>query len=203
MISPLGEVMNLAGYAISFIFNLANAVRLRFVTLVGTPVEFLRRVGLAAGTLFGVLWGWLLFGGLLGLAIGFKMFGVDDTYRSMRRLLSSDDADGALEAVQSVPHEEFTDKQGRFSPAAFERTTGMTPSEFVHLYVASRGGRVKQRTLASCLPWSKPTVSRLLDTLEENGLARRINNGRENIVCTPDALPEDASDGGVYSDFDQ
>lgn len=172
--------------------------------LIGYVVEWL--VALLSG-LFGSVWGWLvaILGGLLGIVWGWVIFaflfaaaavlnvlGVGDVYAVINRNVDGDDRSRTdpEETVRHVSPESVTDEHGRFSSAAFEKVTGMSPAEFVHLFVQSNGGRVKQKTLNTCLPWSGSTVTRILDTLEEDGVIVRITVGRQNIVCTPDAVPD-------------
>lgn len=143
------------------------------------------------GGVLGVLWGWVLFVVLVGVATILNLVGVGDVHGFLDRTIGDDESEtGAVETVHDVPHEEVTDGSGRFSPDALERVTGMTPHEFVHLFVRANGGRVKQKTLNTCLPWSKATVSRYLDTLERDGVVERVTIGREKIICLPEAVPE-------------
>lgn len=143
------------------------------------------------GGVLGVLWGWVLFVVLFGAAAILNLAGVGDVHGFLDRTIGDDDASdtAAVETVRDVPHEKVTDGSGRFSADALERVTGMTPHEFVHLFVRANGGRVKQKTLNTCLPWSKATVSRYLDTLERDGVVERVTIGREKIVCLPEAVP--------------
>lgn len=144
------------------------------------------------GGLVGVLWGGLLVISLFGAAVVLNAVGVDDVYGVLHRTIDSDDpsAQDHVEAVRNISAEAITDDRGRFSSAAFVKVTGMTPAEFVHLLVKTNGGRIKQQTLNTCLPWSNATVSHLLDTLERDGVIERVRSGRENVVCTPEAIPE-------------
>lgn len=143
------------------------------------------------GQVLGVVWGLLVALGLLVAAVVLNVLRVDDVYASLRRVVDRDESTekDAVERVRQVSPEEITDDAGRFSPELFASATGMTPAEFVHLYVRSRGGRVKQKSLTRCLPWSKSTVSRLLDTLESEDVVERVELGRENLVCTPESVP--------------
>lgn len=151
---------------------------------------------------FTLLWGWLVFGALFVAATVLNVLGIDDVYARLSGVVGDRGSVRVdIDGVDGVSEGEITDDAGRFSPAAFERTTGITPAEFVHLYVRSNGGRVRQQTIATCLPWSKATVSRLLDDLETEGVAIRVNNGRENIVCTPEAVPDHVDREDVYPDF--
>lgn len=144
------------------------------------------------GGLLGILWGWVIVGALFAVAAVLNVLGVEDVHGVILRRIDTDDTDGTdpVETVLDISPDAVTDERGRFSPEAFVGVTGTTPAEFVHLFVKSNGGRVKQKTLNTCLPWSKSTVSRLLDSLERDGAIERITIGRENIVCTPEAVPE-------------
>lgn len=152
----------------------------------------------ALALVFGVIWGAVLVAGLLVAAMALTFAGVDDVYGTLSRIV--DRGDGVarevpdLDDVADVDDDAVTDDAGRFSPAAFESTTGLSPGEFLVLFVTSNGGRVRQPTLYTCLPWSKSTVSRLLSRLEEDDVVMRVTVGRENIVCTPDAAPEQPTD---------
>ncbi|MBX0325498.1 hypothetical protein EGH21_20940 [Halomicroarcula sp. F13] len=145
--------------------------------------------------LSGLLWGWVLVGVLLGSAVVLSAFGVEDVHGDLLQRIDSDDSARQFspEALPDVSPEAVTDAKGRFSASTFERVTGMRPAAFVHLFVESKGGRVRQQTIITCLPWSKTTVGRLLDTLEEEGLLVRVSTGRENVVCTPAEAPDSES----------
>jgi hypothetical protein len=141
----------------------------------------------------GLLSGWVFVLGILGAAVILNALGVESVHTRLYRALDRDGSDDAdREPVPDVSFERVTDDAGRFSPEAFEKVTGMAPPEFVHLYVKSKGGRIEQKHLNTCLPWSKSTVSRLLDSLEEDGVLVRVTVGRANVVCTPDSVPEHA-----------
>lgn len=146
--------------------------------------------GTLVGTLVGVLWGWVLVFGLFVAATLLNVFGVEDVHAVLLRRVRDDGGGSTVETIPDVPTAEITDSRGRFSSAAFERVTGLTPSEFIHLFVQSNGGRVKQQTLTTCLPWSNATVSHLLDALEDDELIERVSTGRENVVCLPEAVPD-------------
>lgn len=144
--------------------------------------------------LSGLLWGWVLIGVLLGSAVVLSALGVEDVYGGLLKRIDDETAgERSSKALPDVSSEAVTDTEGRFSASRFERVTGMRPAAFVHLFVESNGGRVRQQTIITCLPWSKTTVSRLLDTLEEKGILVRVSTGRENIVCTPAEAPESES----------
>lgn len=142
------------------------------------------------GVVVGVLWGLVLVLVLLGVAALLNILGVEDVHAVLLRRLNRDDESPSVETIPDVPPEEITDNRGRFSSAAFERVTGLTPAEFVHLFVQTNGGRVKQQTLGTCLPWSEATVSRLLAALEDDDVIERVTLGRENVVCLPEAVPD-------------
>lgn len=153
----------------------------------------------ALGAVLGVLSGWALVVALFVAAVVLNLLGVEDVFSVLDRRVSGDEGTDTdpLEAVRSVSAEVMTDEAGRFSPEAFERATGISPAEFVLLFVKSSGGRCKQKTIATCLPWSKSTVSRLLDSLEDEGLLERVTVGRENVVCTPEAAPDREGGGSA------
>lgn len=169
-----------------------------FWGVVGVLLWLLRSVWgvvvLVLSPLVGVVVGWLVFLGLVLLAIAVNVVS-DDVHATLDRWIgdpSGDDGgDDPLAPVREAATEAFTDASGRFSPDSFERVTGLTPAEFLHLYVRSRGGRVRQGQLNSSLPWSKSTVSRLLDGLEEEGHLERVEVGRQNLVCEPHHVPDD------------
>lgn len=134
--------------------------------------------------IFGVVLGWGLVLLLIGTAVLLNAIGVEDVHSTIFRRIAGKDGTQrqSIEAVQDVNPAAVTDTEGRFSSASFERATGLTPAEFIHLFIRSKGGHVRQQTLNSCLPWSKATVSRLLTRLEEEGVIERVRLGRENVV---------------------
>lgn len=162
------------------------------VWVVGSVFGFLSRQAIwLFGVRFGVLGGEWLYVALFGVAVVLRMLGVENVYSVLNQTVERADRSeaGTVKRVREVPAEKVTTDDGQFSAEEFEATTGLTPPEFVHLYVQSNGGCVEQTTINDCLPWSKATVSRVLDTLEDDDLVRRIKMGRVNIVCTPDAAP--------------
>lgn len=165
-------------------------------TLWKTTAVFLATVwetvvgGLAA--VFNYLTGVVVALSLLLMAVGLRLLGIDDTYARLGGTREPTDPSSTdpVETALDVSTEAVTDDSGSFSRRAFVEATGMSPAEFVHLYVRRSGGRVRQTTLNACLPWSKSTVSRLLDTLERDEVMVRVESGRENLVCVPDAIPD-------------
>jgi hypothetical protein len=163
------------------------------VALPGSPLGVVwTTIASVLGWLLGVLGGWAIVSALLGAAIVLDLLGSRDVYTRLRRAVDRTDR-ASVEAVREMSPEAMTDDAGRFSSDAFERATGMTPAEFVRLFVKREGGRAKQGTLAACLPWSRSTVSRLLDTLEDEGVVERIEVGREKVVYTAEAAPDGRS----------
>lgn len=178
----LGGLLGLLWEAVAVLSGLAGVLVKKFGVLLG---------GLLGG-LLGVVWGWVLFGILFGLAALLNVAGIDDVAGALRRAMPGETTSGrvSVERVRDMSPEAFTDGAGRFSPATFEKVSGMTPAEFIHLYVESRGGRIKQQHLTTSLPWSNATVSRYLDVLEREGVVERVETGRKNIVCSPGSLPD-------------
>lgn len=174
--------MDPIGWFVAFVWE-ALSILSRFFGVVRATVV----AGL--GWFVGLLGGWAVVSALMGAAVVLNVLGSEDVYTTLSRVVDRTDTDdrASVEAVREMSSEVMTDDAGRFSPDAFERATGMTPAEFVHLFLKSKGGRVKQRTLTACLPWSRATVSRLLDDLEREGSVERVEVGRENVVCTDGA----------------
>ena len=170
-------------WAVSFLFS---GVSLLLTTL--------------AGLLLSTVGAGLVVGGLFVSAIALNLSGVDDVYETMRspRLdnlaptggrVDVDEPSEPADALPEVDDDDVTDSAGRFSKSAFQAATGLTPPEFVHLFVRCRGGRVQQSTLYRCLPWSKSTAVRYLQQLEQAGKIVRIKVNGQNVVCTPDQAP--------------
>lgn len=139
------------------------------------------------------VWGFVIVCGLFGAALILNIVGVEDVHGTLNRVLSDDGGGVELTAVEeavAIDPAAVTDDRGHFSQSAFETATGMTPTEFTHLYLQWKGGRVKQASLNRCLPWSKTTVVRYVDDLESEGLVVRVKIGRENIICTPEKVPD-------------
>lgn len=146
----------------------------------------------ALAAVFNYLVGAAVFLSLLLGAIWLRILGVEDTYARLGGTRGPTDTSSTdpMERALDVSPEAVTDETGSFSRRAFVEATGMSPAEFVHLYVERNGGRVRQKTLNTCLPWSKSTVSRILDTLEGDEAVVRVEVGRQNLVCTPDSVPD-------------
>lgn len=53
-------------------------------------------------------------------------------------------------------------------------------------------GQLRQREINARTEWSKSKVSRLLTSMEEEGVIRKITLGRENLVALADQVPESA-----------
>lgn len=66
---------------------------------------------------------------------------------------------------------------------------GLSLEEFVVALLEDRDGRLKQRALVDRLDWSKATVSRLLQDMEDDGRIVRVELGREKTVYFPDQAP--------------
>lgn len=134
--------------------------------------------------------------GILVAAVGLRLLGVDDVYGALHRPAERTESASTVtvESIPDLPPAAVTDDAGHFSQSAFTRVTGVTPAEFIHLFVIHNGGRVRQSTLNTCLPWAKSTVSRYLDALEAEGVVTRVSAGGQNIVCTPEAAPVRATE---------
>lgn len=129
---------------------------------------------------------------LFGVATALNARGVADVHATIYRALYERGRDSGKVPEVSLPEpdpEEVTDDQGRFSSSAFQTATGLTPHEFVHLFVTANGGRVYQTTLNRYLPWSKATVSRYLDELEAEEVVVRVTIRGRNVVCLPEDVP--------------
>lgn len=186
-----GLVGTLFGELASLLSSLFGTLFGQLTAIVGALLSFLwSQIAVVVGLLLSLLWGVLVFAGLFGAAILLRVLGVDDVYGTLFRRLDDEDGTDDEQVIPDISHEEVTDEAGRFSGSAFTTATGMTPEEFVHLFVKSNGGRVRQSTLNTCLPWSKSTVSRHLDSLEKDGELRRVQIGRQNVVCTPEEVPD-------------
>lgn len=131
--------------------------------------------------------------GLFGSAVVLNLGGVDDVYGTLNGRLF-DDADqrepSQPETIPDVSPEVVTDDADRFSKSAFQSATGLTPPEFIHLFIRTNGGRVRQTTVYRCLPWSKSTACRYLDELEAEGKVTRVAVGGRNVVCTAESAPD-------------
>lgn len=143
-----------------------------------------------AGLLLSTVGATVVVGGLFVSAVVLNLSGVDDVYETLASTLfdetqpAPDEPTAPADELPEVDEESVTDSAGRFSKSAFQAATGLTPPEFVHLFVRCRGGRVKQPTLYRCLPWSKSTAVRYLQQLEQQGRVTRITVNGQNVVCT-------------------
>lgn len=139
------------------------------------------------------VWAMMLIVALLASAVLLNLVGVDDVHEVLVRHFPSGNPETPARAVAEITEVDpasVTDESGRFSGSAFETVTGLTPAEFIHLYVQANGGRVWQSNLNTVLPWSKASVSRTLDELEANDVLVRVQKGGRNVVCTPSKVPE-------------
>lgn len=73
------------------------------------------------------------------------------------------------------------------SPEEFVVATGLPPEEFVLYLLEDAGGRLYQQEIMCRTGWPASTVSKRLAELESAGAIVRVQNGRENIVCLPQA----------------
>lgn len=71
--------------------------------------------------------------------------------------------------------------------------TGLSPAAYICRGLNAHGGQMTQQELCAATGWSEATVSQTLSELEEAGEVIRIQVGRENLVCLPDAVPEHVS----------
>jgi Fic family protein len=137
------------------------------------------------------VWGLAIVGALLVAATAINLAGGTDVYETLSRRLSSESESSTDDLdLRAIDATQVTDDAGRFSASALERVTGLSPVEFILLFVQANGGRVRQTTINRALPWSKSTVSRYLDLLESEGALVRLDGGRGNVVCLPDQVPD-------------
>jgi hypothetical protein len=179
-----------AGTFVFGLFSWAASVLLSGVTLLLTTL---------AGLLLSTAGAGLVVGGLFVTAIALNLSGVDDVYETLGSSLLEDlaptgdrvddEPSEPADALPEVDDDAVTDSAGRFSKSAFQAATGLTPPEFIHLFVRCRGGRIQQSTLYRCLPWSKSTAVRYLQQLEQTGQIVRIKVNGQNVVCTPEQAP--------------
>lgn len=78
------------------------------------------------------------------------------------------------------------------SPSDLVVETGLTRDEYVLTVLTEGGGRLWQQDLIAYTGWSAPTVSRLLQEMENSGKVVRIWIGRQKLVHLPEAAPEAA-----------
>lgn len=64
--------------------------------------------------------------------------------------------------------------------------TGLCPEEFVVHLLEHRDDSIQQKNLVETLGWSKSSVSRLLNALEDDGVVERIQIGRTKQVFLSD-----------------
>lgn len=60
--------------------------------------------------------------------------------------------------------------------------TVLTDEDRVLRMLESNGGRVRQMTIVEETDWSKSKVSRLLTSMEEQGVIEKVSVGRENVI---------------------
>lgn len=78
------------------------------------------------------------------------------------------------------------------SKAEVMAETGLAPEEYIAGLIDGHGGRLKQRQLVSFTTWTSPTMSRLLQQMEDDGEIVRVKVGHEKLVCLPGELPRAA-----------
>lgn len=175
------ELTQLLGYLWSLLLLLfSGLVSLLFSLLPASIAVFLSTV-----------WGVSLVVGLLMVATAINLVGDRDVYATLTRRLSNESTESGDDIdLSALDEADITDASGHFSASALETVTGLTPPEFIVLFVRVNGGRVNQTTIVRSLPWSKSTVSRYLDLLESEEALTRVELGRGNVVCLPEAVPE-------------
>ena len=72
-------------------------------------------------------------------------------------------------ASLEVEADTVTESDGRFSATHFHEATGYRPREYILEFVKDQDGHVEQTEIVEIQPWSKSTVTRLLDELEDEG----------------------------------
>lgn len=78
------------------------------------------------------------------------------------------------------------------SPSDLVVETGLTPDQYVLTVLDEGGGRLWQQDLIAYTGWSAPTMSRLLQKMEDSGKVVRICIGRQKLVHLPESAPESA-----------
>lgn len=93
------------------------------------------------------------------------------------------------DVLETIPSDAGTLPNGSFDSFRFQFETGLSPVEYVGVYLEANGPRVRQQTLVRSLEWSDATVCRLLQSMEEDGAVERCLLGREKIICLPGTAP--------------
>lgn len=75
------------------------------------------------------------------------------------------------------------------SKAEWVVDTGLTPEDYLERLLASRG-KIEQQEICELTGWSKSSVSRLLQKLDDQGTLIQIPIGRSNTVYHPDTFTQ-------------
>lgn len=70
----------------------------------------------------------------------------------------------------------------------------LSGEERVVALLREHGGRMRQKDIVDATCFSKATVSRKLSRLEQDDHVVKLTDGRENVVCLPEAAPPGALD---------
>ncbi|MFC7044431.1 helix-turn-helix transcriptional regulator [Halobacteriaceae archaeon GCM10025711] len=70
----------------------------------------------------------------------------------------------------------------------------VTGEERIVALLRKHGGRMRQKDIVAATRFSKATVSRKLSRLEQDAHVVKLTDGRENVVCLPEAAPPGALD---------
>jgi|GEM_PF-2999714 len=73
---------------------------------------------------------------------------------------------------------------------------GLTPEQYIQRALGVHGGRLRQQAICTLTGWSPGTVSQALGEMESNGDITRFRDGREKIVCLPEAGPAGTQEPG-------
>lgn len=80
-----------------------------------------------------------------------------------------------------------------------EQSEGQTPTDTgrINHLLQQHDGRMRQAKIVESTGWSKAKVSDLLADMNESDRIEKLQLGRENIICLPDAKPD-----GTESPYD-
>lgn len=127
--------------------------------------------------------------------VGDGTSGADGAERTVERV-----TDGGVSLAPDTPTSPHDLLDGEpVSKQAVYVEFGLEPHEFLAWLVRDAGGQMWQTDLVETTGWAKSTVSRYLETLEENGTVVRVLIGRSNLVGIPGEMPDAVSTPDVVS----
>lgn len=86
------------------------------------------------------------------------------------------------------------------SPADIPVETGFTPKEYIEYAVSTEAGRLTRQAIVDHTDWAPSVVDRLLSEMVEQRRIVLVSRGRITIVCLPNAISGQPSEGESHNE---